>query len=177
MPHITFVDATSVDLTFVDTVDIDRSVEDVFDDVSDFTTAAEWRTEVLHSRMTPPAPIRVGTTLYEVARVNGRRVVTESIVDAVERPHRWTFAHVRGPLPVSGEYRFEPVAGGTRLTYTLRVGLPGLWRLAAPYLRWAGRRMMAASLASLRERLETPSRGSDLGASAVRAGTSAAGEH
>jgi uncharacterized protein YndB with AHSA1/START domain len=161
-------------ITFVETVDIDRSVEDVFDHVSDFTTAAEWRTEVHESRMTPPAPMRVGTTLYEVALVSGRRVVTESVVDEFERPHRWTFAHIRGPLPVSGENRFERVPGGTRLTYTLRVGLPKLWRLAAPYLRRSGRRTIAASLATLREQLETRDMAHDLDAVVDRPGTATA---
>ena len=60
----------------------------------------------------------------------GRRVVTESVVDAYEPPHRFSFAHLSGPMPVSGEYVVEAAGGGARLTYTLRVRLRGGWSAA-----------------------------------------------
>src|SRR5215207_6582531 len=76
-----------------------RSGPEVFDYVSEFSRAAEWRVEVTESTMSPPGPMRLGTRLGEVARVAGRKVVTESVVDQFAPPDSWTFAHIRGPLP------------------------------------------------------------------------------
>jgi Polyketide cyclase / dehydrase and lipid transport len=132
------------------------SVPEVFDYVSDFSRAAEWRVEVNESTMSPPGPMRLGTKLREVARVAGRPVLTASVVDSFAPPDSWTFAHTRGPLPVSGGFAVEPADGGVRLTYRLQVRLSGAWALGAPYLRWSGRRMIRKSLARLAERLATP---------------------
>ena len=130
-----------------------RSAAEVFAYVSDFNRAAEWRVEVRESTMTPPAPMRLGARLREVARVAGQRVVTESVVDSFAPPESWTFAHTRGPLPVSGGFRVEPADGDVRLIYRLHVPLRGAWALGAPYLRWSGRRMIQRSLARLAARL------------------------
>ena len=120
----------ATDLTFEQRVVVpDRSVSEVFDYVSDFGRAAEWRTEVVDSSMSPPAPMRLGSRLREVSRIAGREVVTESVVDEVSAPTRWSFAHVSGPLPVHGDYRFEPGPDGVGVTYRLDVRLTGLWAL------------------------------------------------
>ncbi len=60
-------------------------MSEVFDYVSDFGRAAEWRVEVVDSSMSPPAPMRLGTRLREVSRIAGREVVTESVVDELVR--------------------------------------------------------------------------------------------
>jgi hypothetical protein len=136
-----------------DVVVTGRSVEEVFAYVSDFNRAHEWRDEVTASTMEPAGPMKPGSRLHEVARVNGRTVVTDSVVDDLVAPYRFTFDHVSGPLPVSGEYRFATADGGTRLTYVLEVSLTWAWKLMAPVLRSSGRRTIARSLATLVERL------------------------
>lgn len=128
-------------------------MSEVFDYVSDFGRAAEWRTEVVDSSMSPPAPMALGSRLREVSRIAGREVVTESVVDEVAAPTLWSFAHVSGPLPVHGDYRFEPGPQGVVVTYRLGVRLTGLWALGAPYLRWSGGRLMRRSLDTLAQRL------------------------
>ena len=130
-----------------------RRLAEVFAYVSDFGRAAEWRAEVTSSEMSPPAPMRLGSRLRETSRIAGREVVTESLVDGFDDPTFWSFAHVSGPLPVSGTYRFAPVLDGVELTYRLDVRLPGLWALGTPFLRWSGRRTIRRSLARLVERL------------------------
>jgi carbon monoxide dehydrogenase subunit G len=128
-------------------------VAGVFAYVADFTRAHEWRAEVIESTMSTPR-MAAGTVLHEVAVIAGRKVVTLSRVAAFEPGHRFTFEHVQGMLPVSGEYRVEPHADGAELTYTLEVRLSNLWALAGPYLRRSGKKMISASLANLRRRLE-----------------------
>jgi Polyketide cyclase / dehydrase and lipid transport len=134
-----------------------RTISEVFDYVSDFARAADWRVEVVESAMSPPAPMQLGARLREVARIAGREVVTESVVDGLSPPTYWSFAHVSGPLPVSGDYRFEDTPDGVRFSYTLDVDLAGLWMLGAPYLRWSGPRLLRRSLARLAERLTATS--------------------
>ena len=129
-----------------------RAVSEVFDYVSDFSRAAEWRTEVVESSMSPPAPMQVGARLQEVSRIAGRQVVTYSVVDELSAPTFWSFAHEAGPLPVRGDYRFAEEGKGVRVTYRLEAELTGAWALGAPYLRWSGRRIMRRSLARLAER-------------------------
>jgi len=144
-----------VKLTFVRSVTVARSVEDTFAYASDFNRAYEWRDEVKASRATPAGPMRLGTQLHEESVLAGRRVVTESVVDAYEAPHRFSFAHLSGPMPVSGEYVFEAADGGARMTYTLRVRLRGGWALLAPLFRLTGGRTMERSLAKFAENLES----------------------
>ena len=143
--------------TFRHDVVIDRGVAEVFDYVSDFNTAHEWRAEVVESTASPAGPMTVGTRLREVAVVAGRRIVTESVVDALEPGSRFTFAHLSGPLPVSGEYRCTTVAAGTRVDYTLHVELRGWWVLAAPLFRLTGPRTINRSFKALQARLNRSS--------------------
>jgi polyketide cyclase/dehydrase/lipid transport protein len=140
-------------LTFVRSIPVPRSVHDVFAYASDFNRAHEWRTEVDASSMRPAGPMRVGTELHEESVIAGRRVVTESVVDTYEPDHRFTFAHLSGPLPVSGEYAVAAAPSGSTLTYTLRVRLVGAWRLLAPVFRRTGGRTMERSLTRFAEQV------------------------
>jgi hypothetical protein len=151
-------------LRMTSSVAIHRCAEDVFAYAADFRRAAEWRDEVVASTMSPSGPMRPGTLLHEEARVAGRGVVTDSVVEVYEPPHRFTFTHLSGPLPVRGEYRVTPVGDGAQLRYDLTVDLRGGWALFAPILRLSGPRMMARSLDELRFRLEAsvPTRTPDL---------------
>ena len=141
-------------LRLTTSVVIQRAAEDVFAYAADFRRAAEWREEVVASTMSPSGSMRSGTVLHEEAQVVGRTVVTDSVVEVYDAPHRFTFTHLSGPLPVSGEYRVTPVGDGAELRYDLTVELRGGWALLAPILRVSGPRIMARSLDEFRFRLE-----------------------
>lgn len=146
-----------VELTRV--IDIAASQDDVFDYVSDFRRAHEWRTEVLESTMEPPGRMRTGSRLRELATVAGRPVTTHSVVNKFEPSHRFTFEHVSGPVPVSGEYAVTPrLAEPGRLAtlrYTLRVRLVGGWRLLAPLINLTAPATIHRSLRRLASRIES----------------------
>lgn len=97
---------------------------------------------------------RGGLPGHLVARPCGTASRLEQGVHRAGR--RFRFTHVAGPVPADGEYLVEAVGDGAMLTYTLRAELLGVWRLAAPYLKHSGRRMMARSLENLRAQLEPP---------------------
>jgi uncharacterized protein YndB with AHSA1/START domain len=144
-----------VTLTLRQSVLIHRPPHQVFAYVSEFNRAKEWRVEVRESTQAPAGPMVKGSRLHEESAIMGRRVVTESVVTELEPGRRFAFEHLAGPIPVGGEYLVEPVADGTRLTYTLTAELRGIWGVAAPYLRRSGPRMMAGSLEKLRARLDS----------------------
>ena len=147
----------SVRLQFSREVLVDALPAAVFAYVADFRFAPQWRAEVVEVGVEPNAPLQLGSRLHEVARISGRRVVTDSVVEGFEAGRWFSFAHVAGPLPLSGTYTVDPAPLGSRLSYTLRVELRGSWRLAAPILRRTGGATIERSLASLAQRIETPS--------------------
>jgi uncharacterized membrane protein len=134
---------------------IRRPRDEVFHYVTDFNRAHEWRPEVSASRMSPPGEMAQGSRLEETAVVLGRQVITESVVTSFEPGRHFGFTYVRGPIPVNGTLDFEAVPDGTRLVYTWYVQLVGAWRLAAPYLRRSGPKMLSRGLEGLRARLES----------------------
>lgn len=137
-----------------DTVFVRRDADAVFAYAADFRRAAEWRTEVVGAAMSPDGPMRVGSVLRERSTIAGRRVVTDSVIEEYDEPHRFSFRHRSGPIPVSGSYTVTPAEGGAVLRYDLTVELVGGWALLDPVFRLTGPRMMAASLDELRFRLE-----------------------
>lgn len=142
-----------VTLTIQQSLRTHRPADEVFAYVSDFNRAKEWRTEVFESRQSPPGLLIEGSTLHEESRILRLTIVTESVVDELEPGRRFTFQHVSGPFPVSGEYLVEPLGDDTVFTYTLHVELHGLWRLMAAYFRRSGAQAMAKSLRALQRRL------------------------
>jgi hypothetical protein len=140
-------------LVFQRSVVINRPIEEVAAYLADTERAVEWRADVLEATATPPGPVKPGTLVHEVVRLMGRSVRSETIVDGVTLAG-FRYSHARGPLPVSGEYAYAAVPGGTLVTITRRVTLTGRWMTFATYLRHAGDRMLAVSLAALRFRLE-----------------------
>jgi hypothetical protein len=141
-------------LTFHQSLDIRRAADEVFAHVSDFSRAHEWRVEVRRSTQVPTGPMIEGSALREESAILGARVVTESEVDEFEPGRRFHFTHVAGPIPVEGAYLVESQGDGSRLTYTLRAELHGVWALAGPFLKRSGRRMITKSLENLRAQLE-----------------------
>lgn len=157
LPRAKYPNATTIDVTR--SIDIAADLQQVFGYITDFPRAHEWRTEVVESTMDPEGPMQAGSRLREVAVIAGRRVLTDSVVDIFEPLHRFTFEHVQGPLPVSGEYRVEPRPSQTgtpttTLQYTLRVQLSGGWRLLAPLYKLTTPGAVDKSLKKLATRIE-----------------------
>ncbi len=142
-------------LIFEQSVIVDRPIADVFEYVSDVNRAHEWRSEVVESTMWPAGPMRHGMVTYEVTYIRGRRIVTETVIDTMSAPERFSFSHLNGPLPTSGECVFVAGPEGTEMTYRLVIELRGGWVLFGRYLRRLVEQNMTRSLATLRSTLES----------------------
>jgi len=104
---------------------IDRPPAEVFAFFADAENDPQWRSGVLSIR-------RVGLlgvgTVYEqsVAGPGGRAIRADIRVTAYEPDRRVAFETIAGPVRPQGEFRFEPVQGGTRVHFDLVAELSGL---------------------------------------------------
>jgi len=96
---------------------INRPVEEVFEFVTNPKNDLLWQSGVLESEQTSEGPMGVGTTLRSVSQLMGRRMEGTGEVIGYKANKKMTYKSASGPM--SGEYSFtfEPVEGGTRLSF------------------------------------------------------------
>jgi uncharacterized membrane protein len=105
---------------------INRPLDAVFAFVTDGMNGATWRSGVLDTEHVS------GTGAGAVYRQGvkgpgGRRIAADYEVTAFEPGRRMAFRTIAGPVRPTGELRFEPAAGGTRVTFSLDAALSG-WK-------------------------------------------------
>jgi uncharacterized protein YndB with AHSA1/START domain len=132
---------------------IDRPVEEVFAFTHEPANDALWQTTLVEARA--DGPMKVGMKVRETRRFLGKSVQMTRKVTSVEPPKRSTFETVSGPVPMAGEYTLEPVNGATRLTATGELEAHGFYKLAEPVIARMATRELEASLAHLKDLLET----------------------
>jgi carbon monoxide dehydrogenase subunit G len=109
-------------------VTINRPASDVFAFVADGEKCSQWRPGVIDIKRVSGEG--VGTTYSQgVKGPMGRRVAADYQVTVFEPDRRLEFQTTTGPARPHGRYDFEPVEGGTRLTFSLGAQLTGLSRL------------------------------------------------
>jgi uncharacterized membrane protein len=132
---------------------IARPVVEVFAFVADGLNGPAWRPGVLDVSLVSGSG--VGAVYKQGVRgPGGRRIDADYEVTAAEPNHRLAFRAIAGPVRPTGEYRFEEVGAGTRLTFSLRAELSGFKKLL---LGGAVQRTMDAEVAAterLKELLE-----------------------
>ena len=107
------------------TIVIGRPVADVFVFVADGTTATRWRPGVLDVALVSGSGM--GARYKQGVRgPGGRRVDADYEITAYEQDRRLAFAATPGPVRPTGEYLFEAVPDGTRLTFSLTADLGGI---------------------------------------------------
>ena len=107
---------------------IPETPEAVFAFVADGETAPRWRSGVLD--ITRVSGTGAGTVYKQGTKgPGGRRVDADYEVTTYEPPRRLAFRVIAGPVRPVGEYVFEAVPEGTRLTFSLSAELGGLKRL------------------------------------------------
>ncbi len=112
-------------------VSIDRTREDVFDYFTDPANGAQWQSSVQSSQWASQPPYGVGSTQNSVNRFLGRKIESTVEVTAWDRPSKYGFKVIEGPVPLqgvaglttSGEY-------GTELTMDIEAEFGGFFKLA-----------------------------------------------
>ena len=126
-------------------ITIKRSPSEVFDFVADGTTATKWRPGVVDIALASGNGVGARYT-QGVKGPGGRRVAADYEVTAYEPGQRLAFKAVAGPVRPTGEYRFEAVPDGTRVTFSLDAQLGMLKGLL---MSRAVQKSMDAEVASL----------------------------
>lgn len=136
------------------TIVIRRPLKDVAAYLSDIANDSVWQEDVLKSAVTSQGPVGQGTSGYEIRSVLGIPMRTEWVVTSYEPEKRLRFASTKSTLPYEGVMEFEPVEGGTRLTYAFSTTPEGLAGLLDPLMEFFFGFRFRANLENLRIILE-----------------------
>jgi uncharacterized protein YndB with AHSA1/START domain len=136
---------------------IHRPIPDVFAFVTDTRNSLRWQsTGGLKSiRQKPEEGIGVGTRITETRHFMGRLSESTSEVTEYEPNRNYTRHLIAGSSPIKRRiYVFEPLAEGTRWTFTAQVQADGLFAIVEPLLVGMLKRGMEASMAEAKALLE-----------------------
>ena len=134
---------------------INRPIEEVFAYVTDIENAPKWKSRLLEVRRISKGPVGAGTREIHVGKFLGR--IFETIVEITDyEPNRKVgFKTTSGPLSAKGEFTFESVEGGTRVTLVAGREPSGFLKLIGPIVAHIAQRQLETDLAKLKELLET----------------------
>jgi hypothetical protein len=83
----------------------------------------------------------------------GQRMEGEAEVTEFE-PNRRFVTKNRSGVAIETERIFEPVEGGTRVTFTVKAELAGFFQLAEPLVAGMGKRRLESDIADLKDLME-----------------------
>ena len=137
---------------------INRPVEEVFEFVTNPKNDLLWQSGVLESEQTSEGPMRVGTTVRSVSQFLGRRMEGTGEVTEYEPNRKIKTKGTSGPMTVEASYTFEPVEGGTRVSFVGEGETGGLVKrlfgLADSIVVRMAQRGMETDFANLKDILE-----------------------
>jgi carbon monoxide dehydrogenase subunit G len=140
--------------TLTQHVTVNRSVDEVWNFISDFENTTRWSRGVLEARQTSDGPLGVGSTLQTVVKAFGRRRTADYLVTEYEPNHAFAFEVTSGPMTSRARFSVEPAGAGTRLTASGQAGATGFYRLLAPMLVRTLKRHSQDDLANAKRILE-----------------------
>lgn len=135
-------------------ITINRPVEEVFAFTSNPESEPLWRPELLEMEKTSEGPIGVGTTYREVMQFLGRRIESTGEITKYEPNNMIAMKTTSGPLPFELTGTYQPVEGGTELTFEIEADVGGFFRFAEPLVARMGKRQMETQLANIKDLLE-----------------------
>lgn len=138
---------------------IGRSPADVFAELSAIERFPEWlvASGIVRVERLDAGPLAVGARVRIAQRVGGRSTVLDGAISAFE-PARALALRGRDPDGVTIEIDagLSSDGPGTRLRWTLRIGLPLRFRMFESMVAPQVRRAATLDLEALKRRLETP---------------------
>jgi uncharacterized protein YndB with AHSA1/START domain len=144
----------NVEVSFV----INRPVEEVFAFLSDLENNMKWRPGQVEATKTSTGPIGVGTTYRMVNNALGRRLEGEAEVTEYEPNRKFTSIGKSGFMPIVAQRIFEPIEGGTRVTFIATAEPHGFIELAEPLLARRAKAQLGADAANVKRLLEADAR-------------------
>jgi len=112
-------------------VSIDRTREDVFDYMTDPANDAQWQSIIQSSQWASQPPHGVGSTQEQVGKFLGRKIDSTVEITAWDRPNKYGFKVIEGPVPFQGVIGLETSGEwGTELTIDVEGEFGGFFKLA-----------------------------------------------
>ena len=128
------------------------AVEKVFDYLSDFTTTTQWDPGTVRTVLVRGGG-GVGTEYANTSRLAGRTAQLTYVVTRLRAPELVALRGENAAVVAEDTIEVTQVAGGTQVTYTAEFTFKGVWRLVAPLLRPAFRRLGDEAEAGMRAAL------------------------
>lgn len=126
-------------------VEIKRPASEVFDFLADETTMSQWRPGVLE--VAHQSGSGVGATYSQtLSGPGGRKIPGDYRITEYDKPRRFAFEVIAGPLRPTGLYEIsEASAGTTTVRFTLNATPKGFMKLMGGMIK----KQMTAEVASL----------------------------
>ena len=132
---------------------INRPLEEVFAFLSNLENNLKWRSGMIKAEKISDGPIGVGTTYRLINSLFGQQVEGEVVVIEYELNRKYVTVNKSG-LQIKTQRMFEPVEGGTRVTFSVETELGGFFKLVEPLMARIGRRRLAADAAMVKDIIE-----------------------
>ena len=133
---------------------INRPVHEVFDFVADERNEPRYNPRISRARASRPGPIGPGTRFRAEAITLGRTTGMTIQYTTYERPRRLASSIHMPAADIAGTLRFDPVPGGTRMSWSWVVRPRGLYRLLTPVIARVGQRQELENWGGLKRFLE-----------------------
>jgi carbon monoxide dehydrogenase subunit G len=137
------------------TITSPRPVDEVFDYLADFRSAAEWDPSITESvHINGDDPIKVGAIFRVTTQTTVSKVVLEYTTTELERPRRIGLRGENGSMVALDTITIEPSSdGGSSVTYAADIQLKGVLKLADPLLALGFQRLGDKARDSLAKQL------------------------
>jgi uncharacterized membrane protein len=134
---------------------IERSVEEVFEYVTDVRNLPEWQESAIEADWVEGASPGKGARLRERRELAGRSIESELEVTAYEPDRRFDVKALSGPIRFEVRHSFEAAGGATRLRLAAEGEAGGVLRFAGPLVARQAERQFRADLERLKQVLES----------------------
>lgn len=132
---------------------IHRPLEEVFAFLSNLENNLNWRTGMIEARKISEGPIGVGTTYRMINNFFGRRLEGKAVVTEYELNKKYATMNKSG-VPIETKRTFEPVEGGTQVTFSVKADMGGFVKLVEPLLANIGKRRLTADAITVKKIIE-----------------------
>jgi len=135
---------------------INRPVADVFDFAGrDYVkNHTKWSPATKEFRQTTPGGMKVGTTIELVREIRGKPTPSTEEITEYEPDKLLAFKSQGQSSQATGRYTFEPVDGGTKVTFVLDATVGGFGKLAGPIISREMGKEIEADLSRMKSLLE-----------------------
>jgi uncharacterized protein YndB with AHSA1/START domain len=140
--------------SFTNTIHIDRSPEQVWNYMMDFSQAPRWRNLVRQVDVVTPGPLRVGSELRVIFDIMGKTRIVISEVRAFEPARRFAVSNTEQNVTGLFDYTLEPGTTGTTVRFSCDIKPHGWMWLVLPLMLKANRLRYAQQLPNLNAEVE-----------------------